>query len=60
MAKPPETGPHSDIEGVNRDARAGAPSKSQNPEPGSALDTANAESKAQPDHGEPLRSKDGG
>ena len=49
MAKPPETPPSSDIEGVNRDARAGTPSKSGQPDPGAALDHARKESAGRPD-----------
>jgi hypothetical protein len=30
MAKPPPTGPHSDLKGVNQDARAGAPNRDPN------------------------------
>lgn len=55
MAKPPESGPHSDIDGVNRDARAGTPSKSPHPDPGEALDNADTQSKAQPDETPPQR-----
>jgi len=55
MAKPPKATPHSDIDGVNRDARVGTPSKSQDPEPGSALNHAKEESKARPEQSEPLR-----
>jgi hypothetical protein len=49
MAKPPETQPHSDIDGVNRDARAGSPSKSPHPNPGGAIDNAKDESVARPE-----------
>ena len=49
MAKPPPSGPSSDIEGVNRDARAGSASKSAHPDPGPALRDADQNSKAQPD-----------
>jgi hypothetical protein len=55
MAKPPETQPHSDIEGVNRDARAGTPSKSSRPDPGAALDHAERQSTARPKGSAPLR-----
>jgi len=55
MAKPPETTPHSDLEGVNRDARVGTPSKSSDPEPGSALHRAKKEGKARPKQSAPLR-----
>lgn len=49
MATPPKTPPSSDIEGVNRDARAGTPAKSGKPDPGEALDRAQKESAAKPD-----------
>ena len=49
MAKPPPTPPSSDIEGVNRDARVGTPSKSNKPDPGAALHHAERESKGRPD-----------
>lgn len=49
MANPPATPPSSDIEGVNRDARAGVPSKDSKPDPGAALDKAKDESAARPD-----------
>jgi len=48
MAKPPESPPSSDIEGVNRDARVGTPSKSTKPDPGAAIDNAEEESKGKP------------
>jgi hypothetical protein len=49
MAKPPETPPSSDIDGVNMDARVGRPSKTPQPDPGAALDKAQDESKGKPD-----------
>lgn len=49
MAKPPETPPNSDIDGVNMDARAGEPSKNPKPDPGAALKHAEDESKAKPE-----------
>lgn len=55
MPKPPETPPHSDIDGVNRDARAGKPSGSSHPDPGAALDHAQKEGKARPEQTPPLR-----
>jgi len=55
MPKPPETPPHSDTEGVNRDARVGKPSPSQHPEPGSALRNAEQEGKGRPKQTPPLR-----
>jgi hypothetical protein len=48
MPKPPKATPHSDIEGVNRDARIGTPSKSQHPDPGEAIDKAANHSKGRP------------
>ena len=41
MAKPPGTGPHSDIDGVDQDARAGRPDRS--PGNGSAKQVRDAE-----------------
>jgi len=55
MPKPPETPPHSDIEGVNRDARIGTPSKSPEPDPGAAIDKEKEESKGRPEYSEPQR-----
>ncbi len=55
MPKPPKTPPHSDTEGVNRDARVGKPSKSPHPDPGSALDHAEEEGKGRPEPSPPLR-----
>jgi hypothetical protein len=55
MPKPPETPPHSDIEGVNRDARVGTPSKSPHPDPGAAIEHARHESKARPEQTPPKR-----
>ncbi len=55
MAKPPETPPHSDIEGVNRDARTGTPSRSPRPDPGAALKHAEDEGRARPKGTAPLR-----
>jgi hypothetical protein len=48
MAKPPETPPSSDIDGVNQDGRVGTPSKSERPNPGAAIDQAKDQSKARP------------
>lgn len=53
MAKPPETPPHSDIDGVNEDARAGSPSKTQHPNPGAAIDNAQEQSKGRPERTAP-------
>jgi hypothetical protein len=55
MPKPPKATPHSDIEGVNRDARIGTPSKSPHPDPGAAMKDAKGESKARPKQGRPER-----
>ena len=55
MPKPPETPPHSDTDGVNRDARVGTPSKSSRPDPGAALDNAKEEGKGRPEQTPPLR-----
>ena len=55
MAKPPETPPHSDIEGVNRDGRVGTPSSSSHADPGSALDHADKQSKGRPKQSAPQR-----
>ncbi len=55
MAKPPKTPPHSDIDGVNRDARVGTPSKSPHPDPGRALEEADAGSKGRPKESPPVR-----
>jgi len=48
MPKPPKATPHSDIEGVNRDARAGTPSKPPQPDPGAAIEQAGRNSKGRP------------
>ena len=55
MPKPPKTTPHSDIEGVNRDARIGTPSKSPHPDPGTAVEHAQGESKWRPEQSPPQR-----
>ena len=55
MPKPPETPPHSDIDGVNRDARVGTPSRTPQPEPGSALRHAEQEGKGRPKQTPPRR-----
>ena len=58
MAKPPPSGPHSDIQGVNMDARVGVPSRE--PRQGSAeeLEEADAQSVGQPDEGETTHGAD--
>ena len=48
MAKPPPATPSSDIDGVNRDGRAGAPSKDSSKDPGSQIDQAKDQSKGRP------------
>ena len=53
MARPPAATPHSDIEGVNRDARIGTPSKEPQPEPAGTLKQAKDESKGRPKGDEP-------
>jgi hypothetical protein len=52
MAKPPPSGPHSDIKGVNMDARVNAPNR--DPAKGNAddLENADTESVGRPDVGE--------
>ena len=52
MAKPPPSGAHSDIDGVNMDARVNSPSR--DPGRGSAqeLDEADEQSVGHPDEGE--------
>ena len=51
MAKPPESGPHSDIDGVNRDARVGQQDGTGKPNPGAAIDNAKDEGTARPEEG---------
>ena len=53
MAEPPKTPPHSDIEGVNRDARIGAPSKDPKPDPGAMLGRKHHENKGRPEERAP-------
>lgn len=55
MPNPPKTPPHSDTDGVNRDARIGTPSKSPNPDPGAVLDQAQNEAKGRPERSSPQR-----
>lgn len=52
MAKPPASGPHSDIEGVNRDARIGTPNRDESKGGAKELDQADEESVGHPDEGE--------
>ncbi|WP_162527133.1 hypothetical protein [Sphingomonas solaris] len=49
MAKPPPSGPHSDISGVNRDARVNSPTRDPQGNDASDLDEADEQSKGQPD-----------
>lgn len=53
MAEPPKSPPSSDIDGVNRDARAGSPSKESRPDPGAALHQADEGSVGHPDESAP-------
>ena len=48
MAKPPPSGPSSDIAGVNRDARAGAPNREAGKGSAETIDRAAKQSKARP------------
>jgi hypothetical protein len=59
MAKPPPSGPHSDIKGVNMDARVNAPSRDPNLGSAGELDEADTQSVGQPDEGEAARSSPG-
>jgi hypothetical protein len=51
MAKPPPSGPHSDIRGVNMDARAGEPNRDAALGTAEDIEIAAAESAAKPDQG---------
>jgi hypothetical protein len=53
MANPPPA-KHSDIDGVNRDARAGKAPGSSQADPGSALEHARTQSKGRPKGSAPL------
>jgi hypothetical protein len=59
MAKPPPATPSSDIEGVNRDARIGTPSRQPEPDPGAQLKRAQDESVARPEGDAPDPAKGG-
>lgn len=48
MAKPPPSGPSSDIAGVNRDARVGAPNRKAGKGGAETIDEADKQSKARP------------
>ena len=52
MAEPPKTPPHSDIAGVNRDARAQTPQKDEQPNAGE-LQAKNEQTKARPEETAP-------
>jgi hypothetical protein len=56
MAKPPPSGAHSDIDGVNMDARVNSPNR--DPDKGTAkeLDEADEQSVGQPDKGQAAQS----
>jgi len=49
MAKPPATPPHSDTEGVHRDARAGAPNRDPSLGSSKEVGEAEADSKGRPE-----------
>ncbi len=48
MAKPPPTGPNSDIKGVNRDARAGRPNRDAGKGTAQDIHVAEQQSKGRP------------
>lgn len=48
MAKPPPSGPHSDIEGVNRDARVGRPNRDSRKGTAEDIHIAEKQSKGRP------------
>lgn len=49
MAKPPPSGPHSDITGVNRDGRVNTPNRDADRGTAAELDEADKNSKGHPD-----------
>jgi hypothetical protein len=51
MAKPPPSGPHSDINGVNMDARVNAPNRDISKGTAEDLDKAGKKSIGRPDEG---------
>ncbi|MDB5690001.1 MAG: hypothetical protein JWL91_1877 [Sphingomonas bacterium] len=57
MAKPPPSGAHSDIKGVNMDARVNAPNRDADLGTAKELDEADTLSVGQPDEGEAAGSK---
>lgn len=48
MAKPPPSGPHSDIAGVNRDARTGRPNRDPKKGTAESIHIAEKQSKGRP------------
>ncbi len=52
MANPPPSGPHSDIDGVNRDARVNTPNRKVDHGSAEELDQADKASVGQPNEGE--------
>jgi hypothetical protein len=57
MAKPPPSGPHSDIKGVNMDARVNTPTRDGDVGNAKELDQADELSVGKPDEGEATGSK---
>jgi hypothetical protein len=57
MAKPPPSGAHSDIKGVNMDARVNTPTRDGDKGNAGDLDRADELSTGQPDEGEAAGSK---
>jgi hypothetical protein len=57
MAKPPPSGAHSDIKGVNMDARVNTPTRDGDKGNAKELDDADELSAGQPDEGEAAKSK---
>lgn len=53
MAKPPETPPSSDIDGVNMDARVNQADRGGHDDPGGAVKHSKDESKARPTESKP-------
>lgn len=54
MAKPPSTAPHSDITGVNRDARVGVPNRDAGKGTAKDLKHAEEQSRGKPPRSAPL------
>lgn len=57
MAKPPPSGAHSDIKGVNMDARVNAPNRDANLGTAEEIDDADTQSVGRPDVGKAAGSK---